>query len=245
MEIATASVVEDLAPAGALRASINLGNPVLAQGTPDQPRGVTVDVAREIGRRLGVPVELLCFDAARKSFEAMASGAADICFLAVEPAREAEVAFTAPYVVIEGVYAVPVDSPLTSVAEVDRPGVRIGVKQGSAYDLFLTRTLQRATVVRGDEGVDVFRAQGLEVAAGIRQPLTGFVAANADEVRLIEERFMEIRQAVGTSRKHAPGTVRFLHDVVEELKADGFVTDALRRSDQSETLVAPLARTRG
>ncbi|MFG3144299.1 transporter substrate-binding domain-containing protein [Streptomyces sp. M41(2017)] len=245
MEIATASVVEDLAPAGALRASINLGNPVLAQGTPDQPRGVTVDVAREIGRRLGVPVELLCFDAARKSFEAMASGAADICFLAVEPAREAEVAFTAPYVVIEGVYAVPVDSPLTSVAEVDRPGVRIGVKQGSAYDLFLTRTLQRATVVRGDEGVDVFRAQGLEVAAGIRQPLTGFVAANAGEVRLIEERFMEIRQAVGTSRKHAPGTVRFLHDVVEELKADGFVTDALRRSDQSETLVAPLARTRG
>ncbi|MFG2450077.1 transporter substrate-binding domain-containing protein [Streptomyces sp. NPDC048512] len=245
MEIATASVVEDLAPAGALRASINLGNPVLAQGTPDQPRGVTVDVAREIGRRLGVPVELLCFDAARKSFEAMASGAADICFLAVEPAREAEVAFTAPYVVIEGVYAVPVDSPLTSVAEVDRPGVQIGVKQGSAYDLFLTRTLQRATVVRGDEGVDVFRAQGLEVAAGIRQPLTGFVAANAGEVRLIEERFMEIRQAVGTSRKHAPGTVRFLHDVVEELKADGFVTDALRRSDQSETLVAPLARTRG
>lgn len=111
MEIATASVVEDLAPAGALRASINLGNPVLAQGTPAEPRGVTVDIAREIGRRLGVPVELLCFDAARTSFEAMASGAADICFLAVEPAREAEVAFTAPYVVIEGVYAVPVDSP--------------------------------------------------------------------------------------------------------------------------------------
>ncbi|MER5876513.1 transporter substrate-binding domain-containing protein [Streptomyces sp. NPDC001910] len=245
MEITTASVVEDLAPAGALRASINLGNPVLAQGTPAEPRGVTVDIAREIGRRLGVPVELLCFDAARRSFEAMASGAADICFLAVEPAREAEVAFTAPYVVIEGVYAVPVDSTLTSVAEVDRPGVRIGVKHGSAYDLFLTRTLQRATVVRGDEGVDVFRAQGLEAAAGIRQPLTGFVAANAGEVRLIEERFMEIRQAVGTSRRHAPATVRFLHDVVEELKADGFVTDALRRSHQSETLVAPLARTRG
>lgn len=111
MEITTASVVEDLAPAGALRASINLGNPVLAQGTPAEPRGVTVDIAREIGRRLGVPVELLCFDAARTSFEAMASGAADICFLAVEPAREAEVAFTAPYVVIEGVYAVPVGSP--------------------------------------------------------------------------------------------------------------------------------------
>lgn len=116
MEIASASVVEDLASAGVLRASINLGNPVLAQGTPAEPGGVTVDIAREIGRRLGVPVELLCFDAARKSFEAMASGRADICFLAIEPAREAEVAFTAPYVVIEGVYAVPVGSALESTS---------------------------------------------------------------------------------------------------------------------------------
>ncbi|MEU0783945.1 transporter substrate-binding domain-containing protein [Streptomyces sp. NPDC006173] len=247
MEIATAtaSVVEDLASAGVLRASINLGNPVLAQGTPAEPGGVTVDIAREIGRRLGVPVELLCFDAARKSFEVMASGGADICFLAVEPAREAKVAFTAPYVVIEGVYAVPVDSALGSTADVDRPGVRIGVKHGSAYDLFLSRTLRQATVVRGDEGVDVFRTRGLEVAAGIRQPLTEFVAANAGEVRLIEDRFMEIRQAVGTSRKRAPESVRFLHDVVEELKADGFVADALHRSHQSETLLAPPARMEG
>lgn len=245
MEIASASVVEDLASAGVLRASINLGNPVLAQGTPAEPGGVTVDIAREIGRRLGVPVELLCFDAARKSFDAMASGRADICFLAIEPAREAEVAFTAPYAVIEGVYAVPVGSALESAADVDRPGVRIGVKQGSAYDLFLSRTLRQATVVRGDEGVDVFRAQGLDAAAGIRQPLTEFVAANAGEVRLIEDRFMEIRQAVGTSRKRTPETVRFLHDVVEKLKADGFVTGALRRSHQSETLLAPPARMWG
>ncbi|MFF0187691.1 transporter substrate-binding domain-containing protein [Streptomyces sp. NPDC005244] len=245
MEIASASVVEDLASAGVLRASINLGNPVLAQGTPADPRGVTVDIAREIGRRLGVPVELLCFDAARKSFEAMASGRADICFLAIEPARETEVAFTAPYVVIEGVYAVPVGSALDCAADVDRPGVRIGVKQGSAYDLFLSRTLRQATVVRGDEGVEVFRTQGLDAAAGIRQPLTEFVAANAGEVRLIEDRFMEIRQAVGTSRKCTPETVRFLHDVVEELKSDGFVADSLCRSHQSETLLAPPARMGG
>ncbi|MFD6918901.1 transporter substrate-binding domain-containing protein [Streptomyces sp. NPDC059944] len=245
MEIASASVVEDLASAGVLRASINLGNPVLAQGTPAEPGGVTVDIAREIGRHLGVPVELLCFDAARKSFEAMASGRADICFLAIEPAREGEVAFTAPYAVIEGVYAVPVSSALESAVDVDRPGVRIGVKQGSAYDLFLSRTLRQATVVRGDEGVDVFRTQGLDAAAGIRQPLTEFVAANAGEVRLIEDRFMEIRQAVGTSRKRTPETVRFLHDVVEELKADGFVADSLRRSHQSETLLAPPARMEG
>ncbi|MFD4549603.1 transporter substrate-binding domain-containing protein [Streptomyces sp. NPDC058466] len=236
----SAAIAKDLAPSGSLRASINLGNPVLAQGTPQAPAGITVDLAREIGARLGLPVEFLCFDAARKSYEAMAEGRADICFLAVEPAREAEVAFTAPYVVIEGVYAVPRDSDLTSVADVDRPGVRVGVKRGSAYDLFLSRTLTDASVVRGDEGVEVFGAEGLEVAAGIRQPMTEFVAAHP-ELRLIEERFMQIRQAVGTTTARGPETVRFLRDLVEELKASGFVADALRRAHQSETLVAPPA----
>ncbi|MFG1627214.1 transporter substrate-binding domain-containing protein [Kribbella sp. NPDC049227] len=230
----------DLAPTGALRASINLGNPVLAQGTPEQPGGVTVDIAREIGRRLEVPVELVCFDAARKSFEAMATGQADICFLAVDPARAKEVAFTAPYVVIEGVFAVPRDSALTTVDEVDSPGVRIGVKQGSAYDLYLTRELRNATVVRGNEGVDVFLAEGLEAAAGIRQPLARFVAATPD-VRLIDQRFMEIRQAVGTTKDRRPETVAFLHDLVEELKADGFVADSLLRSGQPDASVAPPA----
>ncbi|MGW0933804.1 transporter substrate-binding domain-containing protein [Streptomyces sp. NPDC002666] len=241
MKIAAASVIEDLAPAGVLRASVNLGNPVLAQGTPADPAGVTVDLAREIGARLGVPVELLCFDAARKSYEAMATGRADICFLAIDPAREAEVAFTAPYVLIEGVYAVPSGSALASVADVDREGVRIGVKQGSAYDLFLTRALRHATVVRGAEGIDVFREQGLEAAAGIRQPMTEFVAADPDGVRLIEDRFMEIRQAVGTTRSRTPETVDFLRDVVADLKASGFVAEALRRSHRSDSLVAPPA----
>jgi polar amino acid transport system substrate-binding protein len=225
----TDAIAKDLAPEGLLRVSINLGNPVLAQGTPDAPAGVTVDIAREVAARLDLPVEFLCFDAARKSFEAMTSGQADICFLAIEPAREAEVAFTAPYVVIEGVYAVPTDSDLATVADVDREGVRIGVKRGSAYDLFLTRTLEHATVVRGDEGVDIFRAEGLEVAAGIRQPLTAYVAGNPD-LRVIEDRFMEIRQALGTTRTRTPETVQFLTDLIEELKANGFVADSLQRS---------------
>ncbi|MGW4207298.1 transporter substrate-binding domain-containing protein [Lentzea sp. NPDC004789] len=222
------NVAEDLAPTGVLRASINLGNPVLARGTPDEPAGVTVDLAREIAARLGLPVEFVCFDAARKSFEAMKDGRADICFLAIEPARESEVAFTEPYVVIEGVFAVPVGSPITAVADVDRPGVRIGVKQGSAYDLYLTRTLRHATVVRGDEGVDVFREQELDVAAGIREPMTAFVAAN-DDVRLLGDRFMEIRQAVGTTKSRTPETVRFLSDTVAELRDNGFVAKSLGR----------------
>jgi len=231
-------VIGDLAPAGVLRAAINLGNPVLAQGPAAAPEGVTVDIARELGARLAVPVELACFDAARKSFEAMVRGRADICFLAIEPARAAEVAFTAPYVVIEGVFAVPEDSGLTSPAEVDREHVRIGVNQGSAYDLFLSRTLRHATVVRGDDGISVFRQQGLDAVAGIRQSVSDFVARNPG-FRMIDERFMQIRQALGTTRTRAPGTVRFLAAAIEELKASGFIRDALRRSGQDPAIVAP------
>ncbi|MEU3073106.1 transporter substrate-binding domain-containing protein [Streptomyces laurentii] len=230
-------VVADLAPTGVLRASINLGNPVLARGTSEDPGGITVDLAREIGARLGVPVELVCFDAARKSYEAMASGRADLCFLAVEPAREAEVAFTAPYVVIEGVYAVPRGSALRTPADVDAPGVRIGVKEGSAYDLFLTRTLRHATLVRGAEGVDTFAERELEAGAGIRQPMTTYAAAHP-EVRLVEERFMEIRQAVGTTIGRAPETVAYLRATVEELKTNGFVAASLRRSGQDANVAA-------
>ena len=237
MSILPSAITEDLAPTGTLRASINLGNPVLAQGTPTAPTGVTVDMARELGARLGMPVELVCFDAARKSFEAMTTGQADICFLAVEPARAAEVAFTAPYVVIEGVFVVPQDSPITKTADVDRAGVRIGVNSGSAYDLFLSRTLQHATVVRGDDGVDLFRSEGLEVAAGIRQPMTEFVNTHPG-IRLIEGPFMEIQQAMGTTRTRKPDTVKFLRAFVEELKASGFVADALRRANQADATVA-------
>jgi polar amino acid transport system substrate-binding protein len=237
MAILAADVVGDLVPEGVLRASINLGNPVLAQGTPEAPAGVTVDIAREVGARLGVPVKLVCFDAARKSFEAMKVGRADICFLAIEPVRQVEVAFTAPYVVIEGVFVVPRDSGFVKAADVDRPGVRVGVQQGSAYDLFLSRTLQHASVVRGAEGVDDLFAQGLEVVAGIRQPMAELVAAHPDEVRLLEDRFMQIQQAVGTTKTRRPETVQFLSDLVEELKVTGFVAEALRRANQSDALV--------
>lgn len=241
MEITdAAALARDLAPAGVLRAAINLGNPVLARGTPDAPRGITVDLAGELGRRLGLPVEFRCFDAARKSYEAMATGQADLCFLAVDPAREAEVAFTAPYVHIEGMYAVPAESTLRTPADVDREGVRIGVKQGSAYDLFLTRTLRHATVVRGAEGADVFHAEKLEAAAGIRQPLTAHVAGRPG-LRLVEPAFMTIQQAVGTTKDRRPETVRFLSEAVAQLTASGFVAEALGRSGQDPELAAPVA----
>jgi polar amino acid transport system substrate-binding protein len=225
----------DLAPTGVLRASINLGNPVLAQGMPDAPTGVTVDLAREIAARLGVEVQFLCFAAARKSFEAVKTGSADIGFLAIEPAREAEVDFTAPYVIIEGVYAVPDDSPIMTADEVDHKDVRIGVKEGSAYDLFLTRTLKNAEVIRGSDGTDVFGEQNLDVAAGVRQPLTRYVADHSG-LRIVEPRFMEIRQAVAIPKGR---DIAFLHDLVETLKRNGFVADALIRSGQEATVPPP------
>jgi len=232
------AVVADLAPTGVLRASINLGNPVLAQGTSDEPMGVTVDLARELAARLGVPVTFTCFDAARKSFGALTAGDADIAFLAVEPVREAEVSFAAPYVIIEGVYAVPGGSPITTASDVDRPGVRVGVKEGSAYDLFLSRTLTQAEVVRGTDGIDAFREQGLEVAAGIRQPLSRYVASDPG-LRLVEPRFMEIRQAVATTKNRSGAAIAFLAEFVETAKASGFVTDALARSGQDATVAPP------
>jgi polar amino acid transport system substrate-binding protein len=238
MSAGTAAVAVDLAPGGTLRAAINLGNPVLAQGTAAAPTGVAVDIAREIGARLGLPVELACFDAARDSFAAVTTGRTDICFLAIEPARAAEVTFTAPYVLIEGVYAVSEQSPLVAVADVDRPGVRIGVKRGSAYDLFLTRTLQHATVVRGAEGTTEFLSGNLEAAAGVREPMTEFVGSHPG-FRLVEGRFMEIPQAVGTAASKRPETTSFLHGLVEELKAAGFVADALRRSGQTAPVAPP------
>jgi polar amino acid transport system substrate-binding protein len=231
-------VLSDLAPTGTLRASINLGNPVLAQGTPESPSGVTVDIARELSARLGIPVELLCVRAARESLAAMEQDRADICFLAIDPARTESVAFTAPYAVIKGAFAVPETSPLVSAADVDRPGVRVGVKAGSAYDLHLSRTLKHAEVVRGIEGTTVFTEQQLDVAAGIRQPLADFAAAQGG-VRLLEPHFMEIRQAVGTTRARREHTVGYLHDFVEQLKANGFIARSLDRSGRRDATVAP------
>jgi polar amino acid transport system substrate-binding protein len=240
-----AALVKDLAPTGKLRAAINLGNMVLAQKDPatGELRGVTVDLARELARRLELSVEFVPFDAAGKVFEALKAGAWDVAFLAIEPVRAAEIAFTAPYVIIEGVYLVPKDSPLRTVAEVDGDGVRIAVNKGSAYDLYLTRTLNHAKLVRGESGVDLFVRDKLEAAAGVKQPLVEYAKTNP-AVRIMDGRFMEIRQAMGTPKVRYEGrdaAPRYLHAFVEEMKATGFVAKALQRSNQPDAAVAPPA----
>jgi polar amino acid transport system substrate-binding protein len=240
MSTVSPEVLKDLAPTGKVRAAINLGNMVLAQKDPStgRPKGITPDLAHELGRRLGVPVELVPFDAAGKVFEAVKTGSLDVMFLAIEPVRANEIAFTAPYVIIEGVYMVPKDSKIGSVAEVDRDGVRIGVSKNSAYDLFLTRTLKHATLVRADDGVALFVKEKLEAAGGVKQPLAAYAKANPN-VRILDGRFMEIRQAMGTPKGRGETGARYLSSFIEEMKASGFVADALKRSNQPDAAVAP------
>jgi len=235
-------IVKSFAPTGTLRAAINQGNTVLAQKDPvtGEPKGITVDLARELARRLGVPVELITFDAAGKVFEALKRGIWDIAFLAVEPVRAAEIDFTAPYVLIEGTYMVPKDSSLKQIADVDRAGVRIAVATGSAYDLYLSRTIKNATLVRaptGPQALEMFVRDRLEAAGGVKQPLIEFAAAHP-EVRVMEGRFMAIQQAMGMP-KGRPVAANYLRGFVEEMKASGFVADALKRSNQPDAMVAP------
>lgn len=238
-------LVQAFTPTGILRASINLGNPILANKDPvtGQPFGVSIDLARGFAQRLGVDLELVVFDTAGKSVEAVTQEQADIGFFAVDPLRGAGIAFTAPYVLIEGSYLVPQDSKLQSNDEVDRPGQRVTVGKGSAYDLFLTRELHQAEIVRAPSSpavVDVFLAQGLEVAAGVRQQLEAD-AQRLPGLRLLPGRFMLIQQAMGLPKGRGEEAAEALRQYVEEMKARGFVAEALARHGIQGASVAPAA----
>jgi polar amino acid transport system substrate-binding protein len=244
-QTASSQVVKEIAPEGKLRAAINFGNPVLAQkdSTTGEPRGISADLSRELARRLGVPVEFVLFEAAGKVADAAKAGVWDVAFLAIDPGRANDIAFTAPYVVIEGTYLVPADSPLRTIEDIDREGVRIAVGKGSAYDLYLTRTIKKAQLVRAPTSptvIDVFRDQKLEVAAGVRQQLIAFASGQPD-VRVMDGRFMVIEQAIGTPKGRENG-LEFLKGFVEDAKASGFVADALTRSNQRDAAVAPPVR---
>jgi polar amino acid transport system substrate-binding protein len=239
------SVIQAFTPTGKLHASINLGNPILANKDPftGQPFGVSIDLARGFAERLGVDIELVVFDAAGKSVEAVTQERADIGFFAVDPLRGEGIAFTAPYVLIEGSYLVPQDSPLQSNDEVDRPGQRVTVGKGSAYDLFLTRELRQAEIVRAPTSptvVDVFIAQGLEVAAGVRQQLEADTQ-RLPGLRLLPGRFMVIQQAMGLPKGRGAEAAEVLRQFVDDMKASGFVAEALARHGIQGASVAPAA----
>ena len=233
-------------PKGRLRASINLGNPILANKGPDgQPAGVSIDLARAFAERLGVALELVVFDTAGKSVDAVKSEQADIGFFAIDPLRGEGIRFTAPYVLIEGAYLVRDASPLKDNAEVDQPGRRVMVGKSSAYDLYLTRELQAATILRAPSSpavVDTFLAENADVAAGVKQQLEAD-AARLGGLRLLPGRFMVIQQAMGTPASRGEAAQAALADFVEAMKAGGFVAEALKRHGIQGAAVAPARGT--
>lgn len=241
----TPEVIAELAPAAKLRAAINFGNPVLATQDPrsGEVRGVSVDLARELASRLGVPLELVTFPAAGKVVEALAAKRWDVAFLAIDPERAQEMDYTAAYVIIEGAYLVPEGSSIRSNDEVDRDGIRVVVGAGSAYDLYLGRELKHAKLVRAASSpavVDALKAQSLEVAAGVKQQLEAD-AKRLGGVRLLDGRFMVINQAMAVPKGRAAGA-RYVTSFVEDMKASGFVAEALRRHGIEGATVAPSAR---
>jgi polar amino acid transport system substrate-binding protein len=234
------AIVAALAPAGRLRASINLGNPVLASLDPasGRPVGVSVDLAAELARRLHVPLELVLSRSAGDSVDKVGNQQADIGFFAIDPKRGEQIAFTEPYVLIEGFYLVRDDSPIRTNAQVDQPGNTVAVGKGSAYDLFLTRELHYASIVRVPTSPAVVRAfldQHLTVAAGVKQQLERD-AAKTGGVRILDQRFMVIRQAMGVPKSRGDAAARYLAGFVDAMRRSGFVARslALHHIDEAE-----------
>jgi polar amino acid transport system substrate-binding protein len=235
-------VVRALAPTGELRAAINFGNAVIAQRREGsgEPAGISADLARALGERIARPVRFVPYEAAREVAASAADGVWDIAFLAIDPLRADTIDFTAPYVAIEGAYVVRSHSTLRSVADVDRPGIRIAVGAGSAYDLFLSRSLRHAEIVRAPGSaatLDMFWKEGIEVRAGIRQSLEKLAAKHPD-LRVLEEAFMAIRQAIAVPKGRA-AALPWLDAFLREMKASGFVASALARSGHGEVTVSP------
>lgn len=231
-----------LAPTGVLRATINLGNPILAcQDAGQPPRGVSVDLAQLLANRLGIDLELIVVDGAGKAVSIVERQDADIGFFAIDPLRGQGINFTTPYFLIEGCYLVREASAILDTASVDRPGVRVAVGKGSAYDLFLTRELQHAQIARAPTSptvVEMFMEMELDVAAGVRQQLESD-ARRIPGLRLLPERFMLIQQAMGLPKARGQLAAYLLGEFMQEAKATGFVSEALKRHGIEGATVAP------
>ncbi len=233
----------ELAPMGKVRVGINFGNALLTtRDARGAPAGIAVDLAKELARRVGLPMEIVSYENAGGMADGARAGAWDVAFLAADPARAEEIVFTAPYLEIDTTYLVPAGSPLRAVADVDRDGVRVAVSDKSAYDLFLTRTLKRAQLVRApgvNASVDLFFADKLDVLAGLK-PLLMEVAEKQPGARVLDGRFTVVGQAVGTP-KGRDAVARYLREFVEEIKASGLVAKTIERNGIRGVSVAPQA----
>jgi polar amino acid transport system substrate-binding protein len=239
----SAEIVKAFAPTGKLRASINLGNPILANkdSVSGLPFGVSIDLADGFAKLLGIEIELIVFDAAGKSVEAVTQDKADIGFFAIDPLRGEGISFTAAYVLIEGCYLVRDTAAIRSNEEVDSIGNRVVVGKGSAYDLYLSRELKQAQIVRASTSpavVEEFVAQGIEVAAGVKQQLEADMKRYSG-LRLLPGRFMVIQQAMGLPKSRGVAASNFLNAYVEQMKTSGFVANSLQRHSIRGASVAP------
>lgn len=235
----------DIAPTGRLRAAINYGNPVLAQRdvAGGEPRGVSAALARELAKRLGVELEWIQYETAGAVWAPTAVGQWDVGFLAIDPERAVRIDFTAAYVIIEGTYIVFKGSQFQQVADLDRPGVQISVGRNAAYDLYLSRTLKHAQLVRAETSsaaVELFLQQKLDAAGGVRQPLLAFAKSN-DDLRVVNDSFQRIEQAMAIP-KGRPTATCYVRSFVEEMKASGFISESLRISGQPDAVVAPASQ---
>ena len=234
----------ELTPTGKLRVGINYQNFLLVTsgGAQGEARGPAPDMARELGRRLGVPVEFVRFPTAGALADGVRTGAWDVAFLGAEPQRANEIAFTAAYLEIPSTYLVPAGSPLRSIADVDREGVRIAVADKSAYHLYLSRSLKHARLVTA-QGIDasyqVFVAEKLEALAGLKPRLLTDVQ-KLPGARLLDGQFTAVQQAIGTP-KDRPAAARYLSEFVEDVKASGLVAQVISRNDVQGVSVAPPA----
>ena len=234
----------DLAPTETLRVGINYGNPVLATRVPasGELRGVAIDLARELGTRTGLPIDLVSYDSAGKMVEALQAGGWDIAFLAIDPGRAGQISFTAPYLEIEGTYLVLARSRLRAIEDIDREGVRVGLSSGSAYDLFLSRSLQHAELVRAPNpngAFDLIVSGKVDVVAGVMQHLIAN-SAKLPGSRVLDGRFMAIQQALGIPKSHDAG-LKYLREFVEDAKTSGLVAQAIEKAGISGVSIAPRA----
>jgi polar amino acid transport system substrate-binding protein len=244
MPEASPVVLSDLAPAGKLRVGINLSNFLLTRTESNgEHGGVAVDLGKELGRRLGVPVEIVPFPNPGALAEGATHGVWDVGFLAAEPQRANEIDFTAAYVEIEATYLVPGGSKLNSVAEVDAKGVRIAVPTKAAYELYLTRNLKNAELVHekgADNAFKRFKDDKLDALAGLRPRLV----ADHDNMpgsRILDGNFTAVQQAAGTPKGRTAGA-RYLREFIEEVKETGFVAKAIEKNGVRGLTVAAASR---
>jgi len=236
------AALAELAPTGVLRAGINLSNFLLVSGrsAAGDPEGVAPDLARAIAERLGVPVAYVTFPRPGELADAAGAGVWDIGLIAAEPARAETIAFSPAYVEIEATYLVPAGSPLATIAEVDRPGVRIAVTARAAYDLWLSRHIRHAELVRSeslDAACEQFVAERLDALAGLKPRLLQDLE-RLPGARILEGNFTAVQQAIGTAKANAAGAA-FLRAFVEDAKASGLVARLIERHRVRGLAVAP------